>query len=183
MTADEHHISLRLTHTCRHRADAHFGDELHMHTGKRVGVLEVMDQLLEILDRINVVVRRWANETNAGRAVARLGNPRIHLVARQLSTLARLGSLRHLDLQVVGVHEVFAGDTKAAAGHLLDAAAALRIVQTVAVFAAFAGVALRPDGVHRNSQRLVRLSADAAVAHCTSRETLDDFTHWLNVVD
>ena len=44
--------------------------------------------------------------------MAGLGDPRVHLVARQLSTFAGLGPLGHLDLQVVAVHQVLAGDTE-----------------------------------------------------------------------
>jgi hypothetical protein len=50
-------------------------------------------------------------------------------VAGQLAALAGLGALRHLDLDVVGVHQVLAGDAEAAGGDLLDRRAALRVVQ------------------------------------------------------
>ena len=44
----------------------------------------------------------------------------VDLVAGQLAALAGLGALRHLDLQLVGVDQVVAGDAEAARGHLLD---------------------------------------------------------------
>ena len=49
-----------------------------------------------------------------------LGNPRIDLVSGQLPAFTRLRSLRHLDLDVVAVDEVFTGDTEAPRGNLLD---------------------------------------------------------------
>ncbi len=48
----------------------------------------------------------------------------IDLVSGQLPALARLGALRHLDLQLVAVDQIVAGDAEAARGHLLDGAAA-----------------------------------------------------------
>ena len=54
-------------------------------------------------------------------------NPGIYLVGSQLTTLARLGTLCHLDLQIVGVGEIHAGYAKASRGNLLDCTASLRI--------------------------------------------------------
>jgi hypothetical protein len=73
----------------------------------------------------------------------------VHLVAGQLAALAGLGALRHLDLQLVGVHQVVRRHAEAARGHLLDRAAAPVAVGIAAcearlVFAALAGVARPP---------------------------------------
>jgi hypothetical protein len=85
-----------------------------------VGVLEVVDQLGEVLDRVDVVVRRRRDEPDTGSGVPGARDPRVDLVAGQLPALPGLGTLRHLDLQVVGVDEVLAGHPEPAAGHLLD---------------------------------------------------------------
>ena len=78
----------------------------------------------QVLDRVDVVVRRRRDQADARRRVPGLRDPRVHLVPGQLAALARLGALRHLDLQVVGVDQVLAGHAEAAAGHLLDRGAA-----------------------------------------------------------
>ena len=96
------------------------GDELDVDPRAVVGVLQVVDQLGEVLDRVDVVVRRRADQADAGRRVPGLGDPRVHLVAGQLAALAGLGALRHLDLDVVGVDQVLAGHPEPARGHLLD---------------------------------------------------------------
>ena len=44
----------------------------------------------------------------------------VDLAARQLAALTRLGALGNLDLQHLGIDQVFRGHTKAAGGHLLD---------------------------------------------------------------
>ncbi len=167
MAADEHHICMRLRDARSDGADTHLGDQLHAHARETVAVLQVMDQLRQILDRIDVMVRRRRNEADAGRGMPRLRDPRIHLRAGQLPSLARLRALRHLDLQLLGIDEVFARHAEAAGGHLLDGAVlrvtvwqrliALRILSTLA------RIALTANAVHRNGECLVRFLADGAV--------------------
>ena len=84
------------------------------------------------------------------------------LVARYLAAFARLCSLRHLDLEVFGVHHVFGGDAKSARSDLFDRriAGIGDIERHVAriVFTTLAGVASCSDTVHRNSKRFVCLA-------------------------
>ena len=116
---DEHHIGVRLRHAGCDRADADLGDQFHVDPGRRVGVLEVVDQLGEILDRIDVVVggglMRPTPGSNAG-SWRSTGRP----CGRAADPLAWLCALRHLDLDVVGVDEVFARDAEATGCGLLD---------------------------------------------------------------
>ena len=132
-----------------------------------IRVLQVVNELRQILDRIDVVMRRRRNQSDVGRRVPRLRNPRIDLGTGQLTALARLGALRHLDLQVVGVDEVFARHAESSRRHLLDRAAARVAVRVgdvpLRILAALAGVRLAADPVHRDGQRLVRFLADRAV--------------------
>ena len=184
---DEHDVAVRLRDARGDRADADLGDELHVHARGRVGVLQVVDELLDVLDRVDVVVRRRADEADARRGVPGLGDPRVHLVARELAALARLGALRHLDLQVVGVDEVLRRHAEATRRHLLDRGAAevaVRVAHVaVGVFAALAGVRLAADAVHRDRERLVRFLRDRAVRHRAGREALDDLADRLDLVD
>src|SRR6185436_20361838 len=124
---------------------------------------------------------------HARRRVADLGDPRVDLVPGQLAAFARLRALRHLDLQVLGVDEIFAGDAEARRGHLLDRAlsrVAVR-VELVArrILAAFAGVRLGAEAVHGDGEGLVRLLADRAVGHGAGGEALDDRLDRLDLVD
>ena len=102
----------------------------------------------------------------------------VDLVAGQLAALAGLGALRHLDLDVVGVDQVFGGHAEAARGDLLDRRAHRIAVgqrlEAVGLLAALAGVRLAADAVHRDRQRGVRLAADRAEAHRAGGEALDD---------
>src|SRR6185437_15796081 len=101
---------------------ADLGHELHVHARLRVRRLEVVDELGDVLDGVDVVVRRWRDQSYARRRAAGPGDPGPDLVAGQLAALARLGALGDLDLQVVGVDEVLPGDAEAAGGDLLDGA-------------------------------------------------------------
>ena len=95
-------IGFGLGHTGRHRAHADLRHQLHADRGLRIGVLEVVDQLRQVLDRIDVVMRRRRDQLDAGRRVAQLGDVLGYLAARQLPALARLGALRDLDLELLG---------------------------------------------------------------------------------
>ena len=73
-----------------------------------------MDELRQVLDGIDVVVRRRRDQADAGRRAADAGDVLVDLVAGQLAAFARLGALGHLDLQLLGLHEVFARDAESA---------------------------------------------------------------------
>ena len=153
----------------------------------RVGVLQVVDQLRQVLDRIDVVVRRRRDQADAGRRVAQLGDVLVDLVAGQLAAFAGLGALRHLDLQSVGVDEVLAVTPKRPDATCLiversESPLAQRL-EAVGVFAAFAGVRLAADAVHRDRERRVRLGRDRAEAHRAGGEALDDLRRRLDLLD
>jgi hypothetical protein len=93
VAGDEDVVGLGLGDTGGDDADADLGDELDGDTGARVGALEIVDELLEILDRVDVVVRWRGDETDTGRRVARLGDRERDLVTRQLAALAGLRTL------------------------------------------------------------------------------------------
>ena len=123
----------------------------------------------------------------------------------QLAALARLRALRHLDLQLVRVDQVFRSNTEASRSHLLDlrtqriallhrdvdddardarlerfALAHERI--TSGILATFAGIRFAADAVHRDRQRRVCLCRDRAQAHRAGRKALDDVGCRLDLV-
>ncbi len=113
-------IRARLGDTGGDGADADFGDQLHRDRAVGIDVLQVVDELREIFDGIDVVMRRRRDQADTRRRMAHLGDGRVHLVAGQLTAFAGLGTLRHLDLHHVGVDEVFRRHAEAARGNLLD---------------------------------------------------------------
>ena len=187
VAGDQHDVGLGLGHAGGHRPDADLGDQLHVDAGVAVRVLEVVDQLRQVLDRVDVVVRWRRDQPDAGRGVPGRGDPRVHLVAGELTALARLGSLGHLDLDVVRVGQVLGGDAEATRGHLLDRRAAQVAVvvggEAVRVLPTLTRVGLAAEAVHRDGERLVGLGGDRAVAHRTGREPLDDLGRGFDLVE
>ena len=136
-------------------------DQLHRHQGGRIDLLEVVDQLGEVFDRIDVVMRRRRDQADAGLGVAQARDQLVDLVARQLAAFAGLGALRDLDLQHFRIDQVFRRHPEAAGRDLLDLAALLGAVAR-GVFAAFTRVAAAAEAVHRDGERLVRLGRQRA---------------------
>ena len=66
------------------------------------------------------MMRRGRNEPDARRRIPKLGNPLIDFVPRQLSALSGLRTLRHFNLQFLGIHQIMCGDPKATRRHLLN---------------------------------------------------------------
>ena len=183
VSGDQHDVGEGLRDPGRDRADARLAHQLHVHSGIRIRTLQVEDELLQVFDRVDVVVGWWTDQTDARGRMTGLRNPRVHLVRRQLSALAGLRPLRHLDLDVGRMRQVHARHAEAAGGDLLDRAATFGVEQTRGVFASLPRVALGPESVHGNCEVLVRLRADRAVAHGAGREAADDGCDGLHLVD
>ena len=182
-------IGARLGDAGRDRADADFGHQLDRNIGLLVDVLEIVDELGEIFDGIDVVMRRRADEAHAGRRMTGLGDDPVDLVAGQLAAFAGLGALRDLDLQLIGIDQVFGGDAEAAGRDLLDGRAhgvARAIGQglvAVGFLAAFTGVGLAANAVHRLGEGGVGFAADRAEAHGAGDEALDDVDRRFDLVE
>jgi len=65
VTADQDDIGMGLGHPGRDGADPDFADQLDRDAGVAVGILQVVNQLGQVLDRIDVVVRRRRDEADA----------------------------------------------------------------------------------------------------------------------
>ena len=163
----------------RHGADTNLGAELYADSRLGIGVLQIVDQLGHVLDGIDVMVRRWADEADAGSGMSNACNDVVHFVAGQLAAFAGLRTLDDLDLQLVGVGEIVDRHAETAAGHLLDGAA-LRITvceryESGRVLATFTRVRFATQSIHGDGQRFVGLGAYGTEAHGARRESLDDF--------
>ena len=110
------------------------------------------------------------------------GDPGVDLSAGQVTALAGLCPLGHLDLDLLGADQIRAGDAEPAGGHLLDGGAPL-VAQTLRLLAALAGVGLAADPIHGDRQTLVGLLGDGAVAHGAGLEPADDALLGLHLLD
>ena len=178
-TGDENDVRVCLGHTGGDSADADFGDELHTDACGTVRILQVVDELGQIFNGVDVMMRRRRDEAHTRRGAAHLGNPRINLRAWKLTTFTGLGTLGHLDLDFPCLGKIEAGDAETTGSHLLDGAVfgVTPLVGpgvTCLIFAAFTGVRLAADTVHGDGERLVRFAGDGAVAHRARLEALHD---------
>ena len=115
--------------------------------------------------------------------MAGASHPRVDLLGHELTALAGLGALGHLDLQVLGVGQVQARDPEAPGGDLLDLGAALRVHEPLDVLAALARVRLGADPVHGDGQGLVGLHGDRPVGHGAGGEPLEDLLDRLDLLE
>src|SRR3546814_7527566 len=119
--------------------------------------------------------------------MAHRADPLVNLVAGQLPAFAGLGTLRHLDLDIVRIDEVFGGYAETARCHLLDPAAHRIAIgqrnEPFGLLAAFARIRAPADAVHGDGQRGMRFVADRAEAHRPGAEALDDFARRFNLIE
>ena len=187
MATDQDLVGSTLGHTGGDGADAGLADQLDRHARAGVGVLKVKDQLCQVLDGVNIVVRRRRNQADAGRGLTDLGDPGVDLLAGQVSTLAGLGALGHLDLNLEGAAQVAARHAKACACHLLDGGVlGVTVGQrglATRVLAALAGVGTAVQAVHGDGHALVCLFADGAIRHGAGVKAADDVECGLDLVE
>ena len=89
VAGDEHDIGVGLGDAGGDGADADFRDELDGDARLRIDVLEVVDELRQILDGVDVVVRRRRDEADAGDGVADAARFRCRLCGRGAGRLRR----------------------------------------------------------------------------------------------
>src|SRR3546814_14390778 len=87
---------------------------------RSIDLLEVVDELRQILDRIEMVMRRRADQRHPRRRVAQPGDEFGDLEAGKLAALAGFRSLRDLDLDFVAGVEIFRRHAETARRDLLD---------------------------------------------------------------
>ena len=173
---------MRLRHARGDQADAVRGDELDRHVGLGVDLLQIEDELREILDRVDVVVRGRRDERDARLRPAQAGDLLGHLVGGDLAALARLGALRDLDLELLRERRVLGRDAEAPRGDLLDLRVPL-VAIPAAGLAALPGVGAAAEAVERDRDRLVRLGRERAVRHRAAGEAPHDRVDGLDLVE
>ena len=116
-------IGVRLGDARSHGANTDFSDQLDADGGRRVDVLQVMNKLRQVLNRINIVMRRRRDQTHARHRETQLGNVFTHLISWQLTAFAGLGTLRHFNLNLIGAHQVLGSHTETPRRDLFNARA------------------------------------------------------------
>ena len=111
-TGDDDEVGLGFGNACCDSSHATLCHKLHTDGCRGVDILEVEDELCQVLDAIDIMMRWRRDERDARNGITRLGDNLVDLETRQLAALTRLGALRHLDLYLFGIHQVFCRHAK-----------------------------------------------------------------------
>ena len=103
-----------LGHAAGNGANTGGGDQLHGNLRLLVGALQVVNQLRQILNRIDVMVRRRGNQRDTRHGAAGPRHALRDLGPGQVPAFARLGALGHLDLDFLRGKQVFPGHAETA---------------------------------------------------------------------
>ena len=79
---NEYDIGVGLGHPGRHCPHPRLGHQFHVDPRPGVGVFQVVNELRQVLDRIDVVVWRGRDQPHPRRRVTGLGYPGVYLLAR-----------------------------------------------------------------------------------------------------
>ena len=83
-------------------------------------VFQIVNQLRQIFNRINIVMGGRGNQAHTWHAVAQFTDVLRDFATRQLPALSRLGTLRHLDLDLICRIQILGRHTKSSGGDLFD---------------------------------------------------------------
>src|SRR5207237_1238753 len=95
---------LRLGHARGDGADADLRNELYADPRFGIRVLQIVDQLRDVFNRVDVVMRRRRDQLHAGRGVAQLGDVLRYLAAGQLPAFAGLRARARVRTAADAVH-------------------------------------------------------------------------------
>ena len=66
ISRDQNVIGMRFGHPGSDSSHTHFRYQFDANPGPRVGIFQVINQLRKIFDRVNIMVRRWTDQADAG---------------------------------------------------------------------------------------------------------------------
>ena len=178
MSSDVDVVGIGFGDTGRHCSYAQLRDQLDAHSSPGIDALQVVNQLRQIFDAVDVVMRRRADQRDSRLRVSQARDELGYFVAGKLAALARLGALRDLDLQLFGARQVFGGHTKASRSNLFDLVVPRQKSGrgvglgdiSGGVFATLAGVGTAAQLVHGQSDGFMCLRADGSQRHRTRHE-------------
>ena len=98
MARNLNHIGIGFCHSSRNGADPNFRHQFDADWGLGMHLVQIMNQLSQVFNGINIVMRRWRDQSHTRFAVAQPGDVVIDLRTRQLPAFTRFGTLGHLDL-------------------------------------------------------------------------------------
>lgn len=160
VTRDQDMISLSLSNTRSNNTNANLRNQLDRNPRSGVRALEVVNKLFQILNGIDIVVRRWGNQSNTRSRVTSMSDGTNDLMTRQFTTLTRLRTLGHLNLQLIGISQIVRCNTETTRRNLLDgrphSVTVFHSLATLGIFTTLTRVRLATKTIHCNGQSRVR---------------------------
>ena len=186
VTWDQDDLCSSLCNTGSYCTNTGLGHKFYWYSRITVCVLAVVDELCKILYRIDIVVWWWGDKAYTRCWKSCLCDPWIYLSARKMSALARLCSLCHLDLYLLGTHKISRCDTKSSWCNLLDGWASVLAIlsdrKSLYRLTALSWIGLAAQLIHSDGHTLMCLLWYTSVTHGTCLESLHDLTCRLNLI-
>ena len=98
---DDDLVGIGFGNTCRDRTHTRRGYKLDCNPRFGVDLFKVKDKLCQILDRIDIMMRRRRDQRHPRHRISEFCDQRADLRSRQLAALTRFCTLRHFDLQFI----------------------------------------------------------------------------------
>src|SRR6185312_3950063 len=107
-----------------------------------------------------------------------------HLAGGQLAAFARLGTLRNLDFELFGIHQVFGSDSKARRCYLFHPVVGLAVVSVGSrIFSALTSVAASAQAIHGDSKSAVSLGRNRAQRHSLRAEPAENRLFGFDIIE
>ena len=152
-----------------------------------ITILQVIDKLSQVLDRIDVMMwRRW-DKTYTRCWMSCLCNPWINLSSRKMSSLTRFCSLCHLNLDFLCTYKITRCYTKTTWCNLLYCwTSVLRLScskESVKTLTTLTTVWFTMKMIHCNGKCFMCLLWNRTVRHCSCLKSLNNLVNTLNLID
>src|SRR5439155_18758895 len=102
------------------KSDSGVVEELYANVRARSDGTEVVNKLREVLNTVNVVMRRRRNQRRAWRGMPDARDVFADFLRRQLAAFAWFRTLRHFDFEFFGVDEIVVVAAEASGADLLN---------------------------------------------------------------
>ena len=184
MTADRNDVCPGFSHTRRDNSNTGAGHQLHTNSRPRIDRPQIVDQLCEVFDAVYIVMRRRRDQHHAGHRVPQTRDVDGNLAGRQLTAFTRLGALRDLNLEFVGVDQIFRGYAESCRRNLFDPVVGLTVVAICGrVFAALSGIAASRQSIHGHGKRAMGLGRNCPQRHGLRAEAAQNRSFGLDLVE
>ena len=159
ITGDQDNLSTSFCNTCSYRTNSSLRYQFYRNPCIFIRIFQVIDQLCQILNGVNIVMRRRGNQAHTRCRVSCLCDPRVYFSCRQMAAFTRFCSLCHLNLDFLCTNQIAAGNTKSTGCYLLDCRASILStscrIQTFITLTTLTGIRFTMQVIHGDSQCLM----------------------------